>query len=313
MDLAKGTLAVDVNVVALGFISLARLHQARGEHRAAISVLEDFAQFASQQNFVAPLLAHGEAARARVWLAQGDLAAAVRWAEESGLRADDEPNYPKEGVYLVLVRVLIARGREDPEGPYLDDALDLLDRLLQAAEAGGRNGSVIEILILQALSLHARREISGALAALERALALAQPEDYVRVFVDEGAPMEALLTELLKVRRKEDHGTQHLPSLDYARWLFAAFESPQVGTALPVPSGYTSEQNQSLPEHLTAREKKVLALIAEGLSNQEIAAQLFIATSTVKWYVHSIFRKLEVESRTKAVARARELHLISEQ
>ena len=312
LDLAKGTLAVDVEVVALGFIAQANLHQARGEHDAAIAVLEEFVQQAQQHNFVAPLLARGEAARACVWLAQGDVAAAVHWAEESGLRADDEPGYPQEEEYLVLVRVLIAQARDAPEGPFFDEALRLIYRLRQAANSGAREGSAIRILILQALALHARRDTSGALAVLDQTLALAQPEGYVRVFVDEGAPMKALLLEFLKARRKEDQDTQHLPSLDYARWLLAAFEAPLVSTAPLAPGGYAAWQDQPLPEHLTAREREVLELIAEGLTNPEIAARLFIATSTVKWHIHGVFRKLDVDSRTRVVARARELHLISE-
>jgi LuxR family maltose regulon positive regulatory protein len=177
---------------------------------------------------------------------------------------------------------------------------------------GARMGSAIEILVLRALALHARRETSGAFVALERALTLAEPEGYFRVFVDEGAPMTALLSEFLKARRIGGHGAKQLASLVYVRRLLAAFESPHVSTVPPAPVGHAPDEDQLLPEHLTAREKEVLALIAEGLSNREIAARLFVATGTVKGYVHSILRKLEVESRTKAIARARELHLVSE-
>ncbi len=174
-------------------------------------------------------------------------------------------------------------------------------------------GSVIEILALRALALQAQHESSGALAALEQALALAEPEGYVRVFVDEGTPMKALLSEFLQARRKEGQGTEHLPSLSYVRRLLAALESPHANTTRPsAPGGHTRRQDQPLPERLTARESEVLALIAQGISNQEIAAQLFIEVSTVKSYVNRIFRKLGVESRTQAVAEARKLHLISE-
>jgi LuxR family maltose regulon positive regulatory protein len=173
-------------------------------------------------------------------------------------------------------------------------------------------GTVIEILALHALVLQARHESSGALAALERALTLAEPEGFVRVFVDEGAPMKALLSKLLQTRRKEDRGTEHLPSPGYVRRLLAALESPHTNTEPSAPGEYTRRQDRLLPERLTARESEVLILIAEGISNQEIAARLFIEVSTVKSYVNRIFRKLGVESRMQAVAEARKLHLISE-
>jgi LuxR family maltose regulon positive regulatory protein len=311
MDLVSEIPTVDAEVVAHGFISLAQLQQVRGEYGAAITTLENFSHLAHERNFFPPLLAHATAAQARLVLAQGNLREAIGWADASGLHVD-EPSYPREAEYLTLARVLIARGRGDPEGPYFDDALRLIDRLLGAAESGARMGSAIEILILRALALHARRETSGAFAVLERALTLADPEGYVRVFVDEGASMATLLSEFLKARRKGGRGAKQLASLSYVRRLLAVFESPNTGTKSPAPAQHAQATGQPLPEHLTRREREVLALIAEGFSNQEIAARLFIATSTVKWYVHSILRKLEVDSRTKAVARARELHLASE-
>jgi LuxR family maltose regulon positive regulatory protein len=310
VDLFAGTLSVDADVVTHGYLSLARLQQARGRYADAQATLKEFADLARQRDLVPRLVARGQAARARLALIQDDLPAAVRWAEASELGVDDEPNYPREEKYLTLVRVLIAQGRLDSMGSYLDDALDLLDRLFTAAEGGGRMSSVIEILALRALALQARQESSEALAVLERSLVLAEPEGYVRVFVDEGAPMAALLSELLKTWRKGSRGAKQLTSLTYVRRLLAVFESPHTSTEPPV--GRASESDQPLLDPLTAREREVLELITEGLSNQEIASRLFIATSTVKGYVHSVLRKLEVDSRTRAISRAHELHLVSE-
>jgi LuxR family transcriptional regulator, maltose regulon positive regulatory protein len=294
---------VDADVILMGYLSMARLQQALGDPNGTLATLEDLAHLTQQRNFVAPLLARAEAARARVCLAQGDLTAAVRWAETSGLRADGEPNYPQEGEYLTLARVLTAQGQEDPSGRPLDDALGLLDRLLTAAEDGGRMGSVIEILVLRALALKKRGDPSEALAALERALMLAEPEGYVRVFVDEGEPMAELLSELLNARRKGPRETRHRILLAYVRRLLAASESPR-------PDAEPSTEPPLLAP-LTAREKEVLGLIASGLSNREIANRLFVEVSTVKSYANSIFRKLGVQNRTQAVAEARALHLIS--
>src|SRR5215210_766937 len=312
VDLVSGALTVDADTVTYGYLSLARVQQARGLHSKAIATLEEFANVARQRGFFPLLVAPGEAAQARLALIQDDLPAAVRWAEASGLDADDEPGYPLEEQYLILVRVLIAQGRLDATGSYLDDALGLLNRLLKLAEGGGRMGSVIEILAQRALALRARHEASEALVALEKALVLAQPEGYVRLFVDEGAPMAALLSGLLKVRRKGSPGARQQALLGYVRSLLAEFESPHTSTDSLVTGGYDPGQDQPLREHLTSREREVLELITEGLSNQEIASRLFIATSTVKGYVHSVLRKLEVNSRTQAISRAHELHLVSE-
>jgi len=309
-DLVAGAIMVEADVATHGYLSLARLQQARGRLDDALATLQEFADLARRRDFAARLVARSEAARARIDLMQDDLPAAVSWAEATGLDSEGEPSYPREEQYLTLVRVLIAQGRLDPTGSYLDDALGLLGRLLGAAEDGGRMGSVIEILALRALALQARHEYGGALAALERSLVLAEPEDYVRVYVDEGKPMEVLLSKILKTRRKESHDLHQRTMLDYVQRLLAAFESPRTGTVSPDSGRYASDKDRPLPEHLTAREGEVLALIAEGLSNREIAVRLFIEVGTVKGYVHNILRKLEVGSRTKAVARARELHLI---
>jgi LuxR family maltose regulon positive regulatory protein len=305
-------LAVDADTVTHGYLSLARVQQARDLHTDAIATLKKFANLARQRDFFPLLVARGEAARARFALIQDDLPSAVRWAETSELDANVEPNYPREEEYLTLVRVLIAQGRLDPMGSYLDDALGLLDRLFRAAESGARMGSVIEILTLRALALQAQHESGEALAALEDALVLAQPEGYVRLFVDEGAPMAALLYELLKVRRNRPRDARQQALLGYVRGLLAEFESPHADTAPPLPVGYAPGRDQLPLDPLTTREREVLELIAEGLSNREVAAQLFLATSTVKGYVHSLLRKLEVDSRTKAISRAHELHLFSE-
>jgi LuxR family maltose regulon positive regulatory protein len=309
-DLVAGAIMVEADVATHGYLSLARLQQARGRLDDALATLQEFADLARRRDFAARLVARSEAARARIALMQDDLPAAVGWAEASGLDSEGKPSYPREEQYLTLVRVLIAQGRLDPTGSYLDDALGLLGRLLGAAEDGGRMGSIIEILALRALALQAEHQSSDALAALERALALAQPDGYVRLFLDEGASMKALLSELLKTRRKGGSKGKRLTSLTYVRRLLAAFEAPHTSTGPSVEHG--SQSGQSLYVGLTTREREVLKLIAEGLSNREIAARLFIATSTVKGYVHSLLRKLEVDSRTKAISRARELHLLSE-
>jgi len=172
MGLFSGAKTVDADLVTYGYLSLARLQQARGRGADARATLEEFVNLTNQRDFFPLLIKRGEAARARLALMQGDLPAAVSWAEASGLGAYDEATYPREEEYLTLVRVLIAQGRLDSVGAYLDDALGLLGRLFETAEGGGRIGSIIEILALRTLVLQARHESSsvyvGELAKLRR-------------------------------------------------------------------------------------------------------------------------------------------------
>ena len=153
--------------------------------------------------------------RAQLELAQGNLAAAIRWADTSGLSAEDEDlRYPREGEYLALARVRIAQARDDPAGSFLQNALHLLERLLRDAEAKARMGSVLEILVLRALALEAQGNRKGALSTLERVLVLAEPEGYVRLFVDEAPSMLALL--------RQAHARNSVPG--YVAKLLAATE-----------------------------------------------------------------------------------------
>jgi LuxR family maltose regulon positive regulatory protein len=172
----------------------------------------------------------------------------------------------------------------------------LLARLLEAAEAARRVGSVIKILALQALAFQAQGDVGQALSALERALSLAEPEGYVRTFVDEGEPMARLL------RRALSQGI----TPNYVARLMAAFGE----TAESSPSVVQPLVNQPLVDPLSKRELEVLRLVAAGLSNREIAQELVVAVSTVKSHINHIYGKLDVKSRTRAVAQAQALGLL---
>ena len=218
--------------------------------------------------------------------------------QESGLSVDDaELGYPFERAYLSLARVRIAQGRAKPAGAYLQDALHLLALLLQQAERDARGGSVIEILILQALALQAQQQQEQALAVLQRALVLAEPEGYTRLFLDEGPPMLALL----RLAQTQGIAPHYITSL-----LLASDEQPPASTAASFPT----PRSAVLVEQLTERELEVLQLIAAGASNEEIAEQLVISIGTVKRHVSNIFGKLTVSSRTQAVARAQAIGLL---
>jgi LuxR family maltose regulon positive regulatory protein len=257
-------------------------------------------------------------------VAQGELAAAKCWAEVSDLSLGEvqgtELEFLHEREYLTLVRVRIAQGRGDPSGSSLDAALHLLERLHQDAEPKERWSSVLEVLILRALASQARRDLRGALGMLARALVMAQPEGYVRLFADEGAPMAALLAALLKAANQH-HVALPDAILEYAQFLLAVCRAGDGGTALsktvsvvtgeePSPARPGAPSLPPLLDPLTERELEVLRLLAEGASNAAVAARLVVAVGTVKTHVFNICNKLGAENRMQAVARARALHLL---
>jgi LuxR family maltose regulon positive regulatory protein len=208
---------------------------------------------------------------------------------------------PHEFEHITLVRLLIAQGEHR-------EALGLLERLLEAAEAGGRGGSVIEILVLKALALQAQNDTPNALAALQRALSLAEPEGYVRTFVDEGAPMATLLKQLLKTyKTQQPSAAEPEVSLEYVRKLLEALgEEVMVVTKVPHARGKAG----LLVEPITERELEVLRLLASDFSNREIAKKLYVSLDTVKSHLKHIYGKLGARSRYQAVDRARELDLL---
>jgi LuxR family maltose regulon positive regulatory protein len=215
-----------------------------------------------------------------------------------GLSVDDDLHYLREFEHITLARLLMAEGTRDPASHTIDEALRLLDRLRQAAEDGGRMGSVIEILVLQALAYQAQGNLASALVALERALRMAEPEGYVRIFIDEGLPMARLLDAAAAQGMMPSYIRKLLAALEDAREDEGEKSDSSPPSALLSPS--------SLVEPLSQREVEILQLVAQGLSNREICERLFLALSTIKGYNRNIFEKLQVHRRTEAIARARE-------
>jgi LuxR family maltose regulon positive regulatory protein len=290
--------------LATGLATLAWIRQAQGDSAAAMDAMDEAVRVAPSPG-VASLLNPVPAQRARLLLAQGDVAAAGLWARQRGLRPDDEPGYPREPEYLVLARVLLA---QDLPG----QALGLLDRLHTIAAAQGRAGSLIELRSLQALALAARGDEAAAVAALAEALTLGSRQGYLRVFTDEGAPMAALLGRLVAAQRTDQNEAARVVPLGYLGRLARTFEQ-DAGRAGPpgAPHGRPGTVIvQGLVEPLSSREMEVLELLAAGRQNQEIAKELVVAVSTVKKHVSHIFDKLGAGNRTQATARARELGLL---
>lgn len=269
-------------------VALARIREARSDLDGALEMLDE-AERAYRHAFY-PDVRPVAALRARVWIAQGRVGEALGWVRGRDLTADDELSYLREYEHITLARVLLARYWAERGEHVVREAVGLLGRLLTAADAGGRAGSAIEILVLQALAHHTRGDLSAALTPLARALTLAEPEGYVRIFVDEGSPMMELL----------EHAAKRGIAPTYIRQLRAAFGT----TERSVPAG------QNLIEPLSERERDVLRLLATELSGPEMARALFVSLNTLRTHTKNIYTKLGVNTRQAAVRRARELDLL---
>jgi LuxR family maltose regulon positive regulatory protein len=286
--------------VVPGYIALARVSHAQGDAEGAIEALGNVERVA-QNSRLSPLWKDraerwGEAWRARLWIAEGQLRAANRWAQDRRLSATDDTDYSTEFDYITLARLLLAQDSHE-------EAANLLGRLIEWAQAGGRRYTEIELLVLRALVLRARNDEQGALTTLRQALTLAEPEGYVRTFVDEGEPMADLLRRLLKAWKKERPGD--VP-LEYVGKLLEA-----LGATVAIPAGPRLRGTADLVlDPITGRELEVLRLLGSDLSNREIAARLFVSLDTVKTHTRHLYSKLGVHKRHEAVARARDLDLL---
>ena len=280
----------DVAMIGWSYVCLVRALFSRGDMAGAQEILQRM-ENVTRKAHVPPWITSLMAAwQARIWLAQDKLDAASQWVQERGLDADRDPALVHEMEDIALARLLIAQGRQD-------EASRLLRRLLDATEVGGRISRAIEILNLQALSAQAGDDTTNAMISLERALSLAEPGGFIRIFVDEGPPMARLLYQAL------DRGI----APDYTRRLLAAFRIVEPEQADPSKS---QAPESGWIEPLSEREIEVLQLIAEGLTNREIASRLFLSVNTVKAHARNLNGKLDAHNRTQAVARARALGIL---
>lgn len=273
-------------------LAQARLKESAGEWDAALDLLDE-----AKRGYVKtvipnlqPIVAH----KARVHLKQGRLDKAQAWTQERGLSVTDEVNYLGEYEYLTLVRVRLDEG-------VFAGVNDLLEHLLALAETQKRTGSVIEILLTQALAHQVQGNQPQALSALERALTFAEPEGYLRTFVDEGEAMRLLILDFRLTIANRAH-----PLIGYVDRILD-FYPQSIGV---ISRSKAVNRKFEIAESLTDRELEVLRLISEGYSNAEIGQRLYLALSTVKGHNLRIFNKLQVQNRTEAVVRAREFGLL---
>jgi LuxR family transcriptional regulator, maltose regulon positive regulatory protein len=226
----------------------------------------------------------------------------LQWASTCGLHSDDPLTTPlgkgRYAGYVTLARILIARGRGHPHALALSQAQILLGHLLEIAVGTGAHGRLIEIQMLRARALHAQGKARQALATLGPILAQAEPEGYLHLFADEGEAMAHLLARMAPFTTA---------SPDYLERIQAAI----VPVCQARPDAATPPAPRStLSEPLSAREWDVLQLVAEGLSNQQIAEHLVLSLYTVKLHVRHLLAKLDATNRTQAVVRARVLHIL---
>ena len=267
-------------------VATAGLRVAGGDVDGALALIDE-AESVFTSDF-SPVVRPIPAVRARVWVARGRAGDALRWAEERGLSVADDLDYLHEFEHVTLARALLAETQDGPS-THGDEVAEFLERLLQAAEAGRRTGSVVELLALLALARRLRGDTEASLTAVERAMRLAEPEGYARVFLDLGPPMAALLQTAAR------------------RGVMPAYAGRLLGQDQHTRA---TAVDRGLVEPLSDREREVLRLLATDLSGPEIASELVVSLPTVRTHTQRIYAKLGVHNRRLAVRRAKQLDLL---
>ncbi len=269
-------------------LGMARLRAAEGDTVGARDLL-DAAEGVYTTDF-SPSIRPIPAVRAGLLADRGNLDEPLAWVREQGLTADDDLVYLEEFEHITVARVLLAEFRAVRSTPSVVDAIRLLERVSVEATAGGRNGDLMQVLVLLALAEDARGDRSAAVAHLERAIALAEPEGYVRLFLDASPWIQPLL----------DAVAAKGPSAAYIHHIVSA------STRRPEPRMAL----QPLIDPLSVRELDVLRLLASELTGPQIARELMISVNTMRTHTKSIYSKLGVNTRRAAVRRAEELNLL---
>jgi LuxR family maltose regulon positive regulatory protein len=298
----RGSRLGSVVVELAGDYALARLRWAEGDLASALAALDRGRERLAGQR-VPNWGARLDVYRARLWLARGDIDTAVAWAEERE-QASPTAAWPVFlAEQLTLARLWLARGR--PE-----EAAKLLAPLRRAIEQDGRTGNPAEILMLEAVASQMAGKASAATSLLAQALALTTPERHVRLFLDEGPPLGALLRQALERSATSDSVVGLLHAIDAVAERKLLSTVPDWSWSGPSGESRAGPPRPPLAEPLSPREREVLRLLAAGRSNREIAEAFVVSQNTVRTQVKSIYGKLGVHGRADAASVARTLRLL---
>jgi LuxR family maltose regulon positive regulatory protein len=281
----------DMVMLGWSYVCLIRVLFSTGDMSSAEAIIKKMERVA-QETTVPRFLANLNSAwQARIWLAEGKIEEASKWGLKRKLKPEGEPDYVDGFLYIAFARILITKGK-------WDKTITFLQRMLEVAEASGNITRMIEILVLLALAFQAGNDTDQAMIIMKRALNLAEPRGFYRIFVDEGQPMARLLYQAL------NRGIE----TNYVNRLLQAFPIDEPERVEP-PVSQVSESGYIEP--LSEREIEVLQLISEGLTNPAIASKLFLSPYTIKTHTRNIYGKLGVNNRTQAVSKARNLGILS--
>lgn len=286
------------NIIATANVSLAQIMLARNDLEGCLHALQK-AEEERKNRLMTPFV-HSliEVTWVQVWLKQGDWDLLDQWERsqvsilESKTVSDDEIDEYLELRLIMLVRVWIGRTKQDKKIARYETSLSLLNRLETSSRVSGRVNSLTVILFYKALILFQKESRNEAFRTLENCFAMAEPGDYMRIFLDIGESSRDLIFAYLK--------QSHVMHKEYALRIFKEFGDLQ-------PAG---NRKEVLPEMLTPREINILQLLAEGCSNRDMAERLVLSEGTIKFHIHNILGKLGVTSRTQAIIKAREINLL---
>jgi LuxR family maltose regulon positive regulatory protein len=284
--------------ISLAYTNHAQIQQAQGNTAGALEAIEKGIYLIQTSGVFSEARDAVRTTQVNLWLEQGELKSADRWTaeQEERLVSDKGFGFANELTRITLSRVYIAQKKPD-------ETIRLLTRLEESAESGGRKRSLIEILILKALTLKILGETAQAIAALENSLSQAEPEGYIRIYMHEGPPMQRLIAQW------SAHASDGALR-DYSIRLLSQFDA---GPHQIMAMGEKVSPTGDLVEPLTLRELEVLQLICAGDSNQAIANKLVISIKTVKKHTGNILGKLGVTSRAQAMVKARQSGLLPQE